>query len=198
LATVVVSHALEVGPDSIWYPQLQKELGADGHEVDIVRLPDPSAPDAEAWLKTLTAAIDTKNAADTVLVGHSLGGVNTLRLLQRHDVERKGAFAGVVLVATMAHSVGYDALAGFFEPPFDWTKIRASAGQFRILAAADDPVLAPDPMGHVKKFVDELGATTVLKATGGHFPSWSAEVPPDLAELPEVTHLVVETLGSGA
>jgi len=62
--------------------------GRYGHTVRIPDLPDPSAPEPEAWLKTLGAAADPAEAGDTVLVGHSLGGVNVLRLLQQHDTDR--------------------------------------------------------------------------------------------------------------
>jgi predicted alpha/beta hydrolase family esterase len=196
MSKVVVSHAIEVGPESIWYPQLSDDLVADGHQVDIVRFPDPQAPDADTWLETLTEATAAASPTDTVLVGHSLGGVNTLRLLQRHDVERNGPFAAVVLVATMAHSVGYDALAAFFEPAFDWATIRRAAREFRVLIAADDPVLTPDPIEHLTQFVTGLSATGIVKPTGGHFPIWSPEAPPHLPRLPEVTRLVLDGLAT--
>ena len=197
MSKVVVSHAIEVDPDSVWYPQLRDDLVALGHQVEIVRLPDPQAPDADAWLAALTEATAAAPASETVLVGHSLGGINTLRLLQRHAGERGSAFAGVVLVATMAHSVGYDALAGFFEPELEWAAIRRAARQFRVLIAVDDPVLTPDPIEHLRLLVTGLGATAVLKPSGGHLPSWSPKAPPNLPQLPEAPRLVLDCFAAG-
>ena len=72
-------------------------------------------------------------------------------MLERHDVDRNGAFAGVVLVSAPAWMPpGYDSLAEFFAEPFDWALLRRAARQYRLLTAADDPVLMPQPVDHVK------------------------------------------------
>ncbi|MFI6639072.1 RBBP9/YdeN family alpha/beta hydrolase [Streptomyces sp. NPDC050504] len=190
MSTIVVNHGFGMSETDHWYPYLQAELGAAGHDVRVPRLPDADAPQAEAWLKTLTAETSAAPAADTVLVGHSLGGVNVLRLLQQHDVETEGPYAGVVLVASMAGEVGYDALAPFFEPDFDWSGIRRAAKSFRVLHAANDPVSGDATSWHIMKFVTELGATATVTAEGGHFPSFDAAQP----ELPEALRLVNDVL----
>ncbi len=190
MSTIVVSHGYGMSSTDHWYPYLRSELGAAGHEVHVPQLPDAQAPQAEAWLKSLSAETSSAAPADTVLVGHSLGGVNILRLLQAHDTETEGAFAGVVLVASMAGEVGYDALAGFFEPDFDWPRIRRAARSFRILHAADDPVSGEATPWHIMKFVTELGATATVTAEGGHFPSTDGTQ----LQLPEAVRLVNDTL----
>lgn len=129
-------------------------------------------------------------AGETVLVGHSLGGVSVLRLLQEHDTEAEGAFAGVVFVASMSGEVGYDALAPFFSPEFDWARIRGAARGFRVLHAADDPVTGEKTSEHVMRFVTELGATARVTASGGHFPSTGVS----LLELPDAVRLIREVL----
>jgi len=108
-------------------------------------------------------------AADTVLVGHSLGGVNVLRLLEQHDTEALGPYAGAVLVATPARSLGYAEIEEFFDGGFDTARIRRAARQLRVLIAADDPVLGPDPVAHAREHVEAFGATVTLTPTGGHF-----------------------------
>ncbi len=193
MSEIIVSHALNAGPQVLWYPHLAAELAAEGHRVTVPQLPEPAAPAAGPWLKTITEAAAAVDPAETVLVGHSLGGVNLLRLLEQHDTETRGAFAGVVLVATMSHEVGYDVLQPFFAGGFDWARIRRAAGQVRLLVAADDPVLVPDVYGHVRDFVTELGATATVRPDGGHLPNWTPEDLPDLA-LPEVAALVREVL----
>lgn len=187
MSRVVVAHELNSGPDQAWYPHLSAELTALGHQVAVPPLPDPAAPSPEPWLKATLAEVTS--APDTVLVGHSLGGVNVLRLLQAHDVERDGAFAGVVLVASMAHEVGYDVLAPFFEGGFDWARIRAAAKGFRVLVALDDPVLTPDPLEHVRLFAEHLGATSVVTPGGVHFSRLQ-----NRRELHEAVALVSELL----
>jgi hypothetical protein len=94
----------------------------------------------------------------------------------------------------MAHEVGYPALNPFFEPSFDWLRIRRAARHFSVLVAADDPVLVPDPFEHIGLFVTNLGATATVTAAGGHFPSWSPDTPPRLPELPKAVRLVTDIL----
>jgi len=191
MSNVVVLHAVEVDPGKVWYPALRDELAADGHRVEVVALPDPQAPVKEAWLQAAERFTATLDPTDTVLVGHSLGGVTVLRLLESHTGE---PFAGAVLVATMARGVGYDALEPFFDRGFSWSAIRASALGCRALTALDDPVLAPAPLAHVETFVTELGAIARIEPDGGHFPSWTPDQPPTLDSLPEASALVREVL----
>ena len=121
------------------------------------------------------------------MVGHSIGGVNVLRVLEAQD----RMFAGAVLVSTASHEVGYDMLAGFFSTPFAWDQIRAAARQFRVLAAVDDPVNTPDPAGHVAELVRGLAATGVLLPDGGHLGAF----PDDHIELAEAVRLTLDCLG---
>ncbi|WP_433430711.1 RBBP9/YdeN family alpha/beta hydrolase [Nonomuraea sp. CA-141351] len=190
MSTIVVSHMLASSSTEFWYPALRAEFTAEGHQVLIPDLPDPQAPEPHAWLKTLAEAADPSTAADTVLVGHSLGGVNVLRLLQQHDTERFDPYAGVVLVAGMAKEVGYDALAGFFTPGFDWDRIRLAAHKIQVLHAVDDPVTGPATAEHLISFAQDLGATVTLLPDGGHLPSTGHE----LTELPQATRLIRELL----
>jgi predicted alpha/beta hydrolase family esterase len=190
ISAIVVSHMFASSSADVWYPQLGAEFGAEGHQVLIPDLPDPHSPDPQAWLTTLAQAADPRRAADTVLVGHSLGGVSVLRLLERHDTERFGPYAGLLLVASMAREVGYDALAGFFQPEFDWPRIRRAVLRVRVLHAADDPVTAAATPDHVTSFAVDLGATVTLLPDGGHLPSTGHQ----LTQLPHATRLIRDLL----
>jgi predicted alpha/beta hydrolase family esterase len=195
MSRIVVSHAFAVDGSQLWYPGLATELRRLGHQVSIPALPDPGAPSPAPWLSALSAAASGGPAEGTVLVGHSLGGVNILRLLERHDAGAHGVYAGVVLVATMAGPVGYDDLAGFFpQPTFDWDRIRLAARRFRVLVAGDDPVLVPSPFEHVRQLVNGLGATAVVPPDGGHLPNWSPGAVPTGITLPQLTDLVLDCL----
>jgi predicted alpha/beta hydrolase family esterase len=191
MGTVIVSHGYGADHDSVWFPYLRRALEARGHRVEIPDLPDSTAPALEPWVAALGERVAAADPADTVLIGHSIGGVNILRLLERHDVETAGAFAGAVLVATPSRlPVGYESLAGFFAGPFDWSRLRRAARQYHLLTATDDPVLVPDPVEHVKDLVAGLHATAVVTATGAHFGA----TPDDRIDLPEAVRLALECL----
>ncbi|MFE5797196.1 RBBP9/YdeN family alpha/beta hydrolase [Streptomyces sp. NPDC056503] len=190
MSTIVVSHGFGMSKDDHWYPYLATALTGAGHEVRIPQLPEPLAPRAGDWLEALAAETAGTGPADTVLVGHSLGGVNVLRLLERHDTGTEGPYAGVLLVASMAREVGYDALAPFFEPGLDWARIRRAARTFAVLHAADDPVTGAATPEHLMTFATDLGATVTLTPGGGHFPSTGDT----RTELPEALRLVETAL----
>ncbi|MCX4682790.1 alpha/beta hydrolase [Kitasatospora purpeofusca] len=191
MSEIVVSHGYGASADSVWFPYLTERLAAVGHRVTVPRLPHTEAPRLGPWRETFgDAAVAAGPAGSTVLVGHSIGGVNVLRFLEQHDPEANGVFAGVLLVATSAHEVGYDELAPFFEGGFDWERIRRSARHFRVLQAMDDPVNQPDPAEHVRLLVEGLGATAVVTPTGAHFGA----TPDDHVEVPEAVRLVTELL----
>ncbi|MFE3543215.1 alpha/beta fold hydrolase [Nocardia sp. NPDC059177] len=187
MSTIVVSHGFEARSDSVWFPWFTAASTALGHQVVIPDLPEPGAPHLEPWRATLAAAATAADPADTVLVGHSIGSVNVLRMLEQHAGT---PFAGAVLVSASAHEVGYDILAEFFDGPFDWPRIRAAATDFRLLSAIDDPVNAADPMGHVQQLVRGLGARALVLPSGGHLGAH----PDDHIELPEAVALVEEIL----
>jgi predicted alpha/beta hydrolase family esterase len=187
MSTIVVSHGLGASPDSAWFPWFAADLEARGHRVIVPALPEPDKPEPAAWRETLARAAQTAPASDTVLVGHSIGGVNVLRMLEAHH---DGVFAGAVLVSTAAHEVGYDMLAGFFSTPFGWDRIRAAARRIRVLAAVDDPVNTPDPVEHVAELVRGLAATAVVLADGGHLGAY----PDDRIDLPEAVQLTLDCL----
>ncbi|NEW50079.1 hypothetical protein GV792_08430 [Nocardia cyriacigeorgica] len=187
MSTIVVSHGLNARSDSVWFPYLTEQLTALGHRTIVPNLPEPAAPDRDAWTKALAEAVaELGPAEDIILVGHSIGSVNVLRMLEQHDPATGGRFAGAVLVSTSAFEVGYDLLASFFDGPFDWARIRAAAGDFRLLSAIDDPVNAADPMEHIAQLVRGLDAAAVVLPTGEHLGNFAE----DHIELPEAVALV--------
>jgi predicted alpha/beta hydrolase family esterase len=189
MSTVVISHGYGADHDSVWFPYARTALEAQGHRVVIPDLPDSDAPALGPWVTALRAAAAGLDPAGTVLVGHSVGGVNVLRLLESHD--DAAPFAGAVLVATPAQlPPGYDSLAGFFAVPFDWPRLRRAAREYRVLTAADDPVLQPDPAAHVRALVTGLEATATFTATGAHYGA----TPDDRIDLPEAVRLVLDCL----
>jgi predicted alpha/beta hydrolase family esterase len=187
---IVIAHGPGVSPRGHWYAAVARALEAYGHAVVIPQLPRPDEPVAQEWVDVLAQATAGLDAGDTVLVAHSFGGDAVLRLLESHDSKHQGPFAGVMFVATPATAVGDAGQQAFFEPPFDWAQIRLAAAQFWVVAAADDPVLGPDPFAHVKLLVTQLGATALVKPSGGHLPSAGSE----LRALPEVVTFVIAGL----
>ncbi|HEY4506483.1 MAG TPA: DUF1749 domain-containing protein [Candidatus Paceibacterota bacterium] len=95
---VVITHQWGGSPESDFYPWLKAQLEERGFEVVVSAMPNPAAPEVEAWVKTLGEAVGTLDE-NTILVGHSVGCQTILRYLVSKPWEPKRKIVGIVLVA---------------------------------------------------------------------------------------------------
>lgn len=129
-SNVFIFHGTEGYPEENWFPWLKEKLEAKGCKVFVPQFPSPPGEPAQisSWfdvLKDYEFQID----ADTILIGHSLGGTFALRILEKLKHPVKAAF----LVGTpigIRPILNYDrdnAFSGFI---FDWPAIKKSAKIF--------------------------------------------------------------------
>ncbi|TSC63164.1 MAG: leucyl-tRNA synthetase [Parcubacteria group bacterium Athens0416_74] len=126
----VILHGFQSGPDRprwIWARQKLEEMG---HEVIIPSLPNPDAPTEREWVEAALAA--TSYDERTVLVGHSLGSVAALKVLEKLDTP----IARLVTVGGFV-SKDFKDNPRPFEKTFTWSfdgeKIRRNARSITIL-----------------------------------------------------------------
>ncbi|MHB1086181.1 MAG: class I tRNA ligase family protein [Minisyncoccota bacterium] len=126
----VILHGFESAPDRprwIWAKQKLEEMG---HEVIIPSLPNPDAPIEREWVEAALAA--TSYDERTVLVGHSLGSVAALKVLEKLDAP----IARLVTVGGFV-SKNFKDNPRPFEKTFIWSfdgeKIRRNARSITIL-----------------------------------------------------------------
>lgn len=88
---VFIFHGTEGYPEENWFPWLKQELEQKGYSVFVPQFPSPPVVPAKIaeWfdvLKNYEQNIDE----NTILIGHSLGGIFTLRILEKltHPVYR--------------------------------------------------------------------------------------------------------------
>ena len=93
---VVVVHGYDAAPDQHWFPWLRERLAAEGVRTEVVELPEPSFPEAGAWLAAVARAVGEPDP-HTHLVGHSLGCITLLRHLA--GLPQPWTLGGLVLVA---------------------------------------------------------------------------------------------------
>lgn len=128
--TYVILHGFEGRPDKPRWQWVKKELETLGHTVIIPALPNPDEPSETEQVAAALAAADYDE--NTVLVGHSLGGVVAMKVAEK----LKKTILRLVLIATPTDPNFKDKPRNFekrFTWKFDGEKIRDNVKTIQIL-----------------------------------------------------------------
>jgi len=165
MARVFIFHGTGGHPGENWFPWLQDKLKEKGVETIIPQFPTPEGQSLEAWLEVLKE-YETQIDANTILIGHSLGCIFLLRLLERRNEPIKAAIfvAAPIGVKPIKNWDGDSAFSGGFQ--FDWDRIRANAGRFIAYHSDDDPYVG---LGNGQELARQLGVELTFIPNSGHF-----------------------------
>lgn len=164
MRNILIFHGTGGSPEGNWFPWLKEELESRGHRVFIPKFPDPRKDNhLEDWLKVLEAYKEYINES-TILIGHSLGGLFLLRVLERLEKKVAAAFfisppAGV---KPIKYFVSDEKFSGF---EFDWEKIRKGAKYFKVYHSDNDPYIS---LANGQKVADELEVSLAFIPNAGH------------------------------
>ena len=163
---VFIFHGTEGHPQENWFPWLKGKLEAKGCKVFVPQFPTPPVVPAKIseWfdvLKEYEKHID----GDTILIGHSLGGIFALRVLE----QLKRPIKGVFLVGTpigVRPILNYDRDNSFSGFDFDWAKVKTHSGSFICFFSKDDPYV---PIENAELFKSSLGAKVIIEDGQKHY-----------------------------
>ena len=102
---------------------------------------------------------------NTILIGHSLGGVFTLRVLE----QLKHSVRAVFLVGTpigVKPIANYDRDSSFSGFDFNWSTIQANSKHFTVYQSDDDPYVS---LGNGEQLAKKLGVELSFIPKAGHF-----------------------------
>lgn len=166
MATAFIFHGTEGYPEENWFPWLKAQLVALGWDVIVPQFPSPPVVPAKIneWFAVL-APYEHKINTETLLIGHSLGGVFTLRILEKLSSPIRAAFLvgapiGVPPILNMDRDMAF---SGF---DFDWAKIKQNASSFTVFQSDDDPYVG---LGNGKELAKNLGVELTFVPNAGHF-----------------------------
>jgi uncharacterized protein len=164
--TIFIFHGTEGYPEENWFPYLKKEL--DGQEIQVIVPQFPSPPVVPAkideWfdvLKKYEKLIDH----NSILIGHSLGGIFTLRVLEKLSHPVKAAF----FIGTPIGKkpiLNYDRDNSFSGFSFDWKNIKNKASKFVVFHSDNDPYVSLD---NGKELAKKIGIKLDFVPDAGHF-----------------------------
>ncbi len=177
-----------------WQEHLYTALTAAGRTVHYPKMPEPTAPNKEAWLARLTeefAAIDASKPLTVVC--HSLGAITWLHYVTQVTgkiAERVLLVAPPYVIPEVPPSDAPPGVSGFFPPTLDAEAVKRAATETHIIASDSDDYATFE---QTKAYSDRLGIPIHLLSRAGHIsPYWgygewawvagwclrSAEMPP--------------------
>lgn len=147
-----------------WFQDVAAQLNARGFHALVPQFPTPEGQNLDNWLTHFKETIGELDQ-QTLLIGHSVGAVFTLRILEQLDTPISTA----VLVAGFTGALGlpeYDILnSTFLDAPFSWNKIRSNAAHIICLSGSNDPYV---PIEQGRWIADSLNVEHMVVKGGGH------------------------------
>ena len=152
---------MDVQASHLWYSWLQEELIKREVEAVLRVFPDWYDGHASEWLPFLRDEL--KCDSKTIVVGHAIGAVAALRLL-----EQGTQLAAVVLVSAYHSDLGDPGQkrTGFFDEPWHWEDIRRNTKLILQFHSVDDPLV---PVDEARDLHQLLHSNYHEFKDGGHF-----------------------------
>lgn len=164
--TAFIFHGTEGYPEENWFPWLKQKLEDKGVQVFVPQFPTPPIVPAKIseWfevLKEYEQYID----ANTILIGHSLGGIFTLRVLEKlvHPVKASFFVGAPIGIRPIANYDRDNSFSGF---EFNWDRIKENMGSATVFQSDTDPYVG---LGNGEELAKHLGVELSFVPNAGHF-----------------------------
>lgn len=164
---IFIVHGYSAAPSDHWFPWLATTLRAEGHQVEVLAMPDSTAPSREAWERTLAEHVGEVDE-DTILVTHSLGTITALRWLASRPTPWR--LRGLVAVSGFQGAIeAVPDLDDYLAELLDEAELARVAGAVDDVVSifSDDDSIVPPAAS--RALAEHLGARTREVTGGGHF-----------------------------
>ncbi|EKE14142.1 MAG: hypothetical protein ACD_12C00658G0009 [uncultured bacterium] len=158
----LILHAWYSKPEDNWYPWLKSKLEEKNYQVFSPKIPTFDSDNPQ--LKTSMDFIEKNFPIDkeTIIIGHSLGCLLTLRLAEKHIINK------IILIAgwdfndlTMEHQ-------SFWSNKINHDLIKENVKEIYCVTSDNDPYIT---LFQVQEMSKRLNAKCILIKKGGHFAS---------------------------
>lgn len=148
-----------------WFPWLKKELEELDYEVFVPDFPTPQGQTLENWREVFDGYKEFINE-ETIFIGHSLGPLFILDILQKLNIKVKASFfvSGFIKFLNLEE---FDKInKTFIENNFDWDKITNNCQQFTVFHSDNDPYVSIE---YADELAETLGTVPIIIKGAGHF-----------------------------
>ena len=168
MRTVFIFHGTGGNPQGNWFPWLKEKLEKKGLKVIVPKFPTPEGQSLPAWFKVFDAYKENINEK-TIFIGHSLGGVFLLKVLEqlKHPVYAAFFVATPVGVRPIKF---YDSDYSFAQFNFDWPVIVHKAKHVIAYHSDNDPYVY---LANGEELAKRLGITLTFIPNAGHINATS-------------------------
>lgn len=158
---VLIIHGWESNSREHWFWEEKERLEKLDYEVVVPDMPNTLYPNKEEWVKVIQ---DFNPDENSILIGHSLGGVAILRYLE--TVNNK--VGKCIFIATPIRKLGpgYEGTENFLEGDFNWEKIKGNAEKLVVFNQTEDLAV---PLQHGKDLANFTDAELVVANGNDHF-----------------------------
>jgi len=127
---IFIFHGTEGYPEENWFPWLKQELEQKGYKVFVPQFPSPPIVPVKIveWFDVLKSYEQYINE-NSILIGHSLGGIFLLRELEKLTHPIKGAFF-VGTPIGVRPILNFDRDSAFSGFDFNWGEIKKESSKF--------------------------------------------------------------------
>jgi len=160
----LILHGTDNNSTGNWFPWLKKRLEKKGWNVWVPDLPHADKPSIKRYNKYIFSNKGWKFNKDTTLIGHSSGAVAILGLLQ--NLPGNTVVDTCIFIGSFKNNLGWDAMDGLFEKPFNFKLIKKRAKKFIFIHSDNDPHC---PLEHAKYLSQKLGGELIIKKGQKHF-----------------------------
>lgn len=144
---ILIIHGWESNSKEHWFQEAKAGLEKLNYKVLAPDMPNAFSPKKEEWVKIIE---DFNPDENSILIGHSLGGTAILRYLEK----AAGRAGQCIFIATPIRKTEYEEINNFFEPDFDWKKIKENSDKFAVLNQKGDMTVnyreGKELAGHLK------------------------------------------------
>ena len=173
---VILMHGMGADPDKKWYPWLFKKIKEKNIEMIIPTLPNSENPNLGDWINEIIKCVPDN---DSVLIGHSRGGVAILRWLEQLSEGKK--VKKVILVATNSGKEKSSEKGFFSREGYDFEQIKSHCDNFVVIHSKDDNWV---PFSAGEENAKGLGAKFKIYTNKRHFGiKESPQIPEVLEEI---------------
>ncbi|MDD4901246.1 MAG: alpha/beta fold hydrolase [Patescibacteria group bacterium] len=175
------------GSSDNWRPWLKEKLEQDGHTIYCPDLPNTNQPNIEEQVAFVLK--NTKIDKNTILVGHSLGGVVIYKLLEKANKKVAKVFLVDPVVTPNFPDKSRPMVEKSNNWKFNWAKIKKLSDEFIILGDVNFETIFEKDLKNLAKWLD--GNLVLSQPNQGHFTGaeepmiWQLLKSTDLVPVPE-------------